>query len=67
MLVGKNEVVPSGGTRDKMAELIRIAIRNARSEGDTATAEELISILEDMDRQAAAGSSVLPLGGNFKR
>jgi hypothetical protein len=65
MLVGKGLVFPSGGTREKMAELIRIAIRNARAEGDTETAEELISILEDMDRQAVSGSSVLPLHGKI--
>ncbi len=65
MLVGKSALSPSGGTREKMAELIRIAIRNARAEGDTETAEELISILEDMDRQAAGGLSVLPLHGKF--
>jgi hypothetical protein len=43
----------SGSPREQMAELIRVAIRSARAEGQTVVADELISILEDIDRKTA--------------
>jgi hypothetical protein len=46
--------------RAELADMIRVAIRGARAGGDTATADELIAILEDMDREAAFPAARIP-------
>ena len=46
----------SRSSRARLTELIRVAIRSARAQGEGITENELIDILEDMDRKALLSS-----------
>ena len=53
MLLTIRELAVSLTPREKLAELIRVAVRRARSEGEEAAADELISVLEFMDQESS--------------
>ena len=60
MFLGAQDPVFGTAPRERLAELIRSAIRTARAEGEVDAADELISILELMDADARAA----PLSGS---
>jgi hypothetical protein len=52
MLIDMATISKCAASRAKLAELIRLAVRNAQSENDEVTASELIAVLEVLDQQA---------------